>query len=147
MNLIRLKNTQEITLKKCFIDELGFSNIRANGFEPNYSYYKTNNQIVIKVEAPGNCNIESTIQFSGEYIFIKISGKKERDEESSKIEDKIFNGREFGHFSLDIPLKQENFYIKNEQPKIEKKDGIFILIYQLEEKNLRGIYPHQKKYI
>ena len=146
MNLIRLKNNQEITLKKCFIDELGFSNIRANGFEPNYSYYKTNNQIVIKVEAPGHCNIESTIQFSGEYIFIKISGKKERDEESSKIEDKIFNGREFGHFSLDIPLKQENFYIKNEQPKIEKKDGIFILIYQLEEKNLRGVYPHQKKY-
>ena len=106
MNLIRLKNNQEITLKKCFIDELGFSNIRANGFEPNYSYYKTNNQIVIKVEAPGHCYIESTIQFSGEYIFIKISGKKERDEESSKIEDKIFNGREFGHFSLDIPIKQ-----------------------------------------
>jgi len=146
MNLIRLKNNQEITLKKCFIDELGFSNIRANGFEPNYSYYKTNNQIVIKVEAPGNCNIESTIQFSGEYIFIKISGKKDRDEESSKFEDKIFNGREYGHFSLDIPLKQENFYIKNEQPTIEKKDGIFILVYQLEEKNLRGVYPHQKKY-
>ena len=56
-----------------------------------------------------------------------------------------FDGREFGHFSLDIRLKQEDFYIKNESPKIEKKDGIFTISYQIEETKLKGGYPLPKK--
>ena len=39
-NLIKLKNGKEIVLKKCLIDELGFSNLKPNGFEPKYNIYK-----------------------------------------------------------------------------------------------------------
>ena len=116
--------------------------MRASGFEPNYSYYYTNNQIIVNVEAPGNCNLESSIQWNGEYIIIKINGNKIKDEHSA-----INNGREFGEFSLDIPLKyndliinQKELLIKNQKPIIYKKDGIFIIIYQLEENNLANIF-------
>jgi HSP20 family molecular chaperone IbpA len=143
-NLIKLKKPQKITLKRCFIDELGFSNIRASGFTPNYSYYfhNINKQIIIEVEAPGNCNLDSSISFNGEYIIIKIKGKKTLNEKQA-----INNGREFGNFSLDIPLKLRDLYIKqsekelvfkNQEPKIEKKDGIFTIVYQLEESILTG---------
>ena len=141
-NTIKLLKPQEISLKKCFIDELGFSNLRATGFEPNYNYYQNkNNQIVVKVEAPGKCTIKSSIQHSGEYTIIKISGNKEKDKDPLKTGDNFFNGRENGEFSLDIPLKLENNYIiRNEKPKIVKEDGIFILVYQLELDNSSAIF-------
>ena len=37
---IKLNNTQkQIKLKRCLIDEIGFSNFLSNGFEPKYEYY------------------------------------------------------------------------------------------------------------
>ena len=53
--LIKLKDEKEIILKKCLIDELGFSNFKANGFEPMYNIYNKDNKIIVRVEAPGNC--------------------------------------------------------------------------------------------
>ena len=50
--LIKLQSPKTLTLKKFFIDELGFQNMKAKGFEPNYSYYKTNDAIVINIEVP-----------------------------------------------------------------------------------------------
>ena len=144
-NIIKVLKPERIILKKCLIDELGFSNLKANGFEPYYNYYKNNNQIIVRVEAPGNCDIESSIHYGGEYIVIKLTGIKKKDEEPAKIEDNIFNGRELGKFSLDIPLKTGDFLIKNEKPKIEKKNGIFILAYQIEEINEIGVYKQDNK--
>ena len=143
--LIKLVKPKKIALKECYIDELGFSNLKENGFQPNYNYYRNNNnQIIIKVEAPGTCNIKSSFKYSGEYIIIKLTGIKEKDEEPARIEDNIFNGREIGKFSLDIPLKYEDFIIKHEKPKIEKKDGIFTLTYQLEKNDTALEYPAVK---
>ena len=141
-NLIKLKNPKELILKKCYIDELGLQNIRANGYEPNYSHYRTHDQIIVKIEAPGKCDLNSSIQLIGEYVIIKIEGNKLEDDMSAKIENNIFNGREFGNFYLEIPIKQEDFYIKNESPIIDKKEGIFKLAYQIEEKKLTGKYTH-----
>ena len=53
-NCLILKNIDEIKLRKCLIDELG---LKRTGFEPYYNYYKENNKIVIRVEAPGNCDL------------------------------------------------------------------------------------------
>ena len=142
---IKLKHPKDLTLKKLFIDELGFSFMCANKFEPKYNFYKTENQIIIKIEAPGNCSIQSSVQLNAEYIVIKIKGEKERDMSVGTIEDNVLNRREFGKFSLDIPFKQTDFYLKNEKPKIYKEDGIFILIYQIEDIKLGGIYPLQHK--
>ena len=110
---IKLNDQHEITLKKCFIDELGFSNLKANGYEPTYNYYKekkTNNdnikeKIIIRVEAAGNSSIKSNVDYVGEYTIIRLNGNKEKDKTPEKIEDNIFNSREFGEFTLDIPLK------------------------------------------
>ena len=52
--IIKLKDEKEVTLKKCLIDELGFSNFKANGFEPNYNIYNKDNKIIVRVEIPGN---------------------------------------------------------------------------------------------
>ena len=93
-NLIKLKNNKEIILKKCFIDELGFSNLKPNGFEPKYNIYKKDDKIIIKIEVPGNfqINVEKT---SGDNInIIKVTGDKKKDLEPEKIR-KIFFGYSF----------------------------------------------------
>ena len=143
---IKLINPKQITLKRCYINELGFSNLRPNGFEPYYNYYKQgDNHIIVRVEAPGNCSIKSSIEYSGEYTIIKLYGNKTKDEEPIKLEDNIFNGRELGYYSLNIPLKSETFLIKNDKPKIEKKNGIFILSYELEKKNVETKFEQDDK--
>ena len=144
-NLIKLKKPKKFTLKKLFLDELGFTNLRANGFEPNYNYYRTKNHIIIKIEAPGQCEIETSIQFNGEYIIIKIIGNKNMDmDEKSEILNNLCDRREFGNFSLDIPIKHDNFYIKNESPTIQKNEGIFIISYKIEKSKLGGKYQPKK---
>ena len=135
--LIQLKSPKILKLKKFFIDELGFQNMKANGFEPKYDYYKTNDVIIVKIEVPGNFTLESSLQYSGEYTIIKINGKKEKDV-NSEITNSFFNGREFGNFSLDIPVKQEDFVIKNEPPIFFSKDGIITLCYKI-QKIIKGV--------
>ena len=131
---IKLYQPKNIILKLCSIDELGFSNFKSNGFEPNYNYYIKDDQIIVRVEAPGNSTIESSLKHIGEYTTIKLNGSKSKDKEPEELEQNIFNSREIGTFSFDIPLKTEEYLIKNELPKIEKKNGIFILSFKLEEK-------------
>ena len=132
--IIKLYQPENIILKKCYMDELGFSNFKANGIEPKYNYYKKDDQIIIRIELPGNCNIESKIEVSGEYTIIKIYGIKNKDKEPKELEENIFNSRENGNFYVEIFLKTEEYLIKKDPPKIEEKKGIFILCYKLNEK-------------
>ena len=133
---IKLKNKKNVTLKKCLIDELGFSNLKANGFEPTYNYYKKDDKIIIRVEAPGNSSIKSSVDSVGEYKIIRLNGNKRKDKEPAKLEDNLFNSRESGFFSLDIPLKNEDFLIKNESPTYDEKKGVLIVEFKLEEKKI-----------
>ena len=135
-NCIKLKDEKEITLKKCLIDELGFSNWKASGFEPTYNFYenKKENKIIIRLEAPGNSQISSKIEYRGENTIIQLSGKKNKDQEPEKLEDNIFNTREFGDFTVDIPLKTEDYNILNKEPEIQFKIGLFIIKYQLDNR-------------
>ena len=130
-NLIKLKEGN-IVLKKCLIDELGFSNLKTNGFEPAYNVYKKDDKIKIRLEGPGNCNLKSSIEYSGEYTIIRLNGIKKKDKEPEKLEDNLFNSREFGLFSLDIPLKTEEYLIKNEEPSVDAKKGVMIIEYKLD---------------
>ena len=133
-NYIKLKNIKNIKLKKCLIDELGFSNLKTNSFEPNYNCYKKEDKIIIRVEVPGNCNIKTNTEHSGEYTLIRIEGTKKKDKEPEKAEDNLYNSRELGPFSFNIPLKTDEYLIKNEKPKIEEKKGLIIIQFQLDEK-------------
>ena len=50
------------------------------------------------------------------------------------MKDYIDNTREFGKFSFNIPLRVEDYHIKNKEPKIWDKKGIIFFEYELEEK-------------
>ena len=131
---IKLNSKDNIILKKCLIDELGFSNLKGDGFEPKYSYYKKDKYtLIIFLECPGICSLTPDVYYEGVYNIIKLSGIKNKDKEPLKFEDSLFNTREFGKFSLEIPLKTEEFLISNIEP-IEKSDGIFIITVKIMEK-------------
>ena len=131
---IKLNIKDNIILKKCLIDELGFSNLKGDGFEPKYSYYKKDkNTLIIFLECPGICSLTPDVYYEGVYNIIKLSGIKYKDKEPLKFEDNIFNTREFGKFSLEIPLKTEEFLISDIEP-IDKSDGIFIITVKIKEK-------------
>ena len=131
--LIKLKNPNKIILKKCLIDELGFSNLKTNGFEPLYNIYKKDDKLIIRIEAPGNSNIKSEIFFSGEYTLIRLSGLKKQDKEPHNLRDNIFNSREFGNYTLNIPIKTSDYLLKNEEPTYVEKKGVLMMEYKLDE--------------
>ena len=133
-NKIKLNINYEITLKKCLIDELGFSIFKNNEFQPTYNYYIKDDSLIIRVECPGNCSIKSNIEYLGEYTIIKLNGIKKKDKEPENYGDNLFTNREFGPFYLDIPLKTEDYLIKNEKPEIVSKNGILILEFKLDKK-------------
>ena len=144
-NLIKLKNEKEIILKQCFIDELGFSNLKPNGFEPKYNIFQEGNKIIVRVEVPGHSKIQSDIDESENYKIIKLAGEKLRDSKPEKIEENIHNAREFGNFSLEIPVSlPKNYIFKRENPVYKKIDGLHIFEYNLEEK-IKTFEPKQEK--
>jgi len=139
---------EKIILKKCLIDELGFSNLKANGFEPTYNYYKENNNynIIVRIEAPGNCDLTSNVEYNGENTIIKINGIKRQDNTPAKLENNSFNSREIGKFFLEIPLKTDEYFIKfNEDPKIEKKNWLIIISYKMEKKKKNKPFIQSKE--
>ena len=68
----------------------------------------------------------------GEYTVIKLSGKKKFDKEPKNNSDNIHTSREFGEFILDIPLKTEDYHIKNIKPTIQEKKGVIMIEYGFE---------------
>ena len=131
-----------MTLKKCFIDELGFSNLKANGFEPTYNYYiKDNKYLILRMEVPGNSEIEASYEEENGYKIIKIKGRKNRDKEPKDLDgNNANNTREFSEFVLDIPLKLDaEILIKNEAPMIEEKKGI-IITFTLDKRTNGGCF-------
>jgi hypothetical protein len=133
-DFIKLEKGNEIILKKCLIDELGFSNFKSNGFEPAYNIFKNkeNTKFIVRVEVPGNCTIKSDSDQVDQYHILKISGEKIKDKEPEKLEDNIFNMRKYGHYSLEIPIEPDSKKkINFSQPTITKKGGIYFLEYDI----------------
>ena len=126
-----------VTLKKCLIDELGFSNLKGNGFEPTYNCYKKGDKIIVRVEVSGNKDLTVSQEHNSLYKIIRVSGEKKKDKEPEKNDDVIISNREFGKFSFDIPLSPD-FCIKNKKPKIEDKKGLVIIEFELEKQITTG---------
>ena len=133
-NMIKLNSDKEIILKKCLIDELGFSNFKANGFEPTYNIYKKEDKIIVRVEVPGKTAIKAGLEISGEYNIIKIMGEKQLDKEPGKLDDNIHNTREYGNFYLDLHLKTEEYLLSQDEPEIKDKKGVYIFEFKLAKK-------------
>ena len=127
----KLENNNNLNLKQCYIDELGFSNIKDNEFNPYYNYYIKNNYLIIRIEAPGNMDIEYNINYDEYYTIIELDGYKRFDKEPKNLTDNIFNSRQFGNFQINIFLNSEH-NIKNRKPIIFSKSGILIIKLELE---------------
>ena len=143
--LIKLKDSKEIILKKCLTDELGFSNLKANGFEPTYNIFKKDDDLIIRIEAPGNTEIKTSIDYTGEYNLVKIHGEKKKDKEPKDEKDNIYNTRESGKFAFEIPLRTEEYLLGNMKGEIIKKAGVFIITYELQKKNDEGGYKPKEE--
>ena len=130
------KEKNDIQLKCCLIDELGFSNFRGNGFVPKYNYFKNGDFICLRVEVPGNYKINcGKLKYRGEYTIIPINGEKIKDGTPQKIEENLYTTREFGKFEVNIYLQTEKFNIKNEKvnPKTQNGVAVFNFALQTEE--------------
>ena len=80
----------------------------------------------------------------GDYVIIKISGNKIKDENQKNIDNNYYNGRKFGNFSLNIPLKIEGFTIKKEETNIKKKRwNLYINFPIRRNKNKRSIFTEK----
>ena len=80
----------------------------------------------------------------GEYNTIKIFGSKINDLNITKRNNLVNKGREFGEFSLEIPIRLEGFVIKNENPSFVKNDGIVSVIYKIEKLIQPAPFIHEK---
>ena len=128
---IRLIQKREIILKRCFIDELGFSNLRSNGFNAYYNCFKNDYNIFVEIEVPGNAKIYADHKYSGNFNIIIINGIKIKEKEYNQG-DFISNTREFGDFQIEIPLMVQ---LDNKKPSIvNKKNGIYTITFPIREK-------------
>ena len=126
-----------IQLKCCLIDELGFSNFKGNGFIPKYNWFENGEQICLRIEVPGNVNIQcQQIRYSGEYTIIPITGEKKKDSTPKRIEDNIYTTREFGNFEVKIYLPTEKYSVKNEEYKAKHVNGVAVFNFNLEKKEI-----------
>ena len=129
-DVIKLIKPEVIKLKNCLIDELGFQNLKSDGYEPSYNCYRKGNKLIINIEAPGDSYLKTEFQRNGAFTFIRIIGKKNKDMEPGPNEN-IFNSRKSGEFVLDIPLKYEYYWFKYQNPEIIKDNGVFKIIFEL----------------
>ena len=142
---IQLSQEKKIVFKKCFIDEMGFSNFFGSGFEPNYWVFKDNDKINITFEASGKVTeIIPECDNKDGNLFFSISGNKEIKvpyEENNIIY--YENSIKQGKFNINIKLPFNN-ELKIENPddpefikgKTESgTGGIYTFAYKLSNKN------------
>ena len=139
--IMKLENEQkDLTLKKCYINELGFSLFKTGYFEPKYNYFKPDEKTLeIRIEIPGNVKCDVGYDVIGDETIIKVSGEKKKDSTPKELEDNKFNIREFTKFELDIPLKvqdyQINRIIESEKGKIKFLNGVGIIQFELNQRS------------
>ena len=137
---IRLEKKRDIILKRYYIDELGFSDLRSNGFIPCYNYFLQDDKLILRLETPGNVNISVEYIIGEKCNIIQIKGEKKIDKEPFDLKDNTYNDREFGEFSIDIPIM---IYLDiTIKPEISFKYGIYTIIYCL-RKNTNIIYEYK----
>jgi hypothetical protein len=126
----------QLILKKCLVDELGFSNFCGSGYEPKFRYYIQNSKLYINIEVPGikEDETEYDVDIVGENYQFKFSGVKEI-EKTPKNDDekqKYFSNIIEGPFKLLFQLKISDFpLLDKEKAEFDYIDGILIAIFEL----------------
>ena len=131
--IIRLKKeTNEIELKECLLDEMGIESLFDKDYKPNYIFYQeTNDQgnwFVVVLEITGKLiNVKQKVKIVDTNYIFKIWGEKERnslvegDSSSSLSEGNI----KYGNFSVNFARKiDDNLQLKSMKiKKMFKKNG------------------------
>ena len=131
--LIKLGYKNELLFRDICLNqyELPILGLESSDFIPSYNFYKKDHKFIVKIEAPGNFEIESDILYRGEYCIININGNKKKDKD---FDDNLYNSRKFGDFAINIPLKVDEFNISNDSPEIASRNGILTLEFKLAKK-------------
>ena len=126
---------KELELKRCYMDEIGFSLFKSRAVELKYNYFKPDdNTLEIRVEIPGKAGCEVSHKISDNNTIITITGNKYKDKVPKEPKFSIHNTREFGDYELNIRLKAEDFKINSEKPKEgypKFVNGICFIQYEL----------------
>ena len=136
--IIKLQYEKNLTLKKCYTDELGFSFFKTGDFEPKYNYFKPDeNTLEIRLEVPGKTPLTTFHNIVGDDTIVTIKGTKMKDTNPKEPNYNIVNIREFSDFELNIPLKAEHYKINGTKPKEgypKYNSGVCIIQYELAKK-------------
>ena len=141
-DLIKLNSDKRILLKKCLVDELGFSKFYGNVFTPNYQSYKTDNSLVISIDIPDieECVIPEPTIVEKYRIFTVKGTKSVKSQEKIKLEKKlpIEDKREIGNFFLEYSVPVEDANITSEPPSRKYDRGVLTISYKLTTKWEKG---------
>lgn len=125
---------QAITLKKCLIDELGFSKFQGSLFTPCYKHYinEDKTRFIIEIEMPGTAkhlHFNLKIDKNGNYLFM-FTGKKEFIIPSDNI--LTLNTIDKGKFELVIKVPMSDINLKDSKIKDKKREnGIHTVEFEL----------------
>ena len=133
---------KQLILKKCLVDELGFSNFCGSGYEPKFRYYIQNSKLYINIEVPGIKKDETVydVDIVGENYQFKFSGVKEIEKTPNNDEkQKCFSNIIQGPFKLLFQLKISDFpLVDKDNPEFEFEDGIMTAIFELKTEKTRN---------
>lgn len=135
---------KELVLKKCLVDELGFSNFSVTSYEPKFRYYVKEDKLIIDIEVPGlkedetNYNVEEI----GENYQFKFPGIKEIKTETTEKQ-QYYSNIIVGEFKLIFYLKISEFSLKNkEDGEFEYENGLLTATFDLNKQK-----PKDKKIV
>ena len=142
--IIKLEyNNKELELKRCYMDEIGFSLFKSREVELKYNYFKPDeNTLEIRTEIPGKANVEVSHKIVGDDTIITLTGNKYKDKEPKEPNFNLLNTRDYGDYELNIRLKAEDFKINSAAPKEgypKFKNGICFIQYELAKKASKAI--------
>ena len=141
---IVLKNVEKITLKRCFVDEMGYT---LNNNEIKYSYYikLEDKKLYINLELAGGGKINRSIASQNGFYYFTFEGIKNGDklaEENQKDNSKelslITNFRKSHKFKLVIKISNSDIQIIPEQNKTLKNAGT--MITDPKKNDTKGVY-------
>ncbi len=141
--ILKCGEQKELVLKKCLVDELGFSNFCGSGYEPKFRYYIQNSKLYINIEVPGikEDETEYDVDIVGENYQFKFSGVKEigKTPKNDDEKQKYFSNIIEGPFKLIFQLKISDFpLVDKENAEFDYVDGILTAIFELKTEKTRN---------
>lgn len=135
-NTFKVEVPFKLSLKKCFIDEIGLTSYKGLISTPPFSYFKKDNKFTIQIEYCGkveDIKVKKNI-LNGQYKFTIIGKTVKNDKDKIKS---IISNIEEGDFIVSFAVGLNFITIKSNDFKEDndEKNGIMNIIYDLAEMN------------